>query len=150
MLEEEGGYPYVSASDIPLTDRKGKDIPRPLTIDEVREYVGLYAKAAENAIEAGFDGVEVHGANGAYAQTIFPRARPVTLSAAGYLIDQFIQSVSNKRTDQYGGSLENRTRFALEVLEAVTKAIGEDRTGIRFSPWSVFQGSSLPFNRNVL
>ena len=74
--------------------------------------------------QAGFDGVMVHGAN-------------------GYLVDQFMQDVSNKRTDEYGGSIENRTRFTLEILEAVTKAIGEDRTGIRLSPWSTMYGEHI-------
>ena len=71
------------------------------------------------------------------------------MAPSGYLIDQFIQSVSNNRADEYGGSVENRARFALEVVEAVTKAVGQDRTGIRFSPWSEFQGmhfSLRPFN----
>lgn len=81
----------------------------------------LYATAARNAIRAGFDGVEIHGAN-------------------GYLIDQFNQDVTNKRTDEYGGSVENRARFALEVTNAVCEAIGEERTGIRFSPWGAFNG----------
>ncbi|PVF97963.1 putative NADPH2 dehydrogenase chain OYE2 [Serendipita vermifera] len=115
-LEREGGYPYVSSSDVPM---QGKPKPRPLSKTEVENYVCLYAKAAENAIEAGFDGVEIHGAN-------------------GYLIDQFIQDVCNTRTDEYGGSIENRARFALDVTRAVTSAVGEDRTGIRLSPWSEF------------
>ena len=71
--------------------------------------------------QAGFDGVMVHGSN-------------------GYLVDQFLQDVSNKRTDEYGGSVENRTRFALEILEAITKSIGEDRTAIRVSPWGSMYG----------
>jgi NADPH2 dehydrogenase len=85
----------------------------------------LYAKAARNAIEAGFDGVEIHGAN-------------------GYLLDQFLQSESNKRTDEYGGSIQNRIRFPLEVVDAVVKAVGADRTGVRISPWSEFQGKEMP------
>ena len=120
VLKEEGDLPYISASDVQLT---GISIPpRPLTNAEVKEYVGLYAKAAANAVHgAGFDGVEIHGAN-------------------GYLIDQFLQDVSNKRTDEYGGSIENRARFALEVVEAVAKEIGEKKTGIRLSPWGRFNG----------
>ena len=70
---------------------------------------------------AGFDGVEIHGAN-------------------GYLIDQFTQDITNTRTDGYGGSIENRCRFALEVVSAVCEAIGESKTAIRLSPWSRFQG----------
>lgn len=89
---------------------------------EIKEYVQLYATAASNAVHrAGFDGVEVHGAH-------------------GYLIDQFTQDVSNKRTDEYGGSIENRSRFALEVVDAVTKAVGQEKTGIRLSPFSDFNG----------
>lgn len=91
-------------------------------VTEIKEYVELYATAAKNAVQrAGFDGVEVHGAH-------------------GYLIDQFIQDVCNKRTDEYGGSIENRSRFALEVLDAVTKAVGQEKTGIRLSPFSDFNG----------
>ena len=90
---------------------------------EVKEYVQLYATAAKNAVRAGFDGVEIHGAN-------------------GYLIDQFTQDVANKRTDEYGGSVENRARFALEVIDAVSDAIGAEKAGIRFSPWGRFNGMS--------
>lgn len=72
--------------------------------------------------KAGFDGVEIHGAN-------------------GYLLDQFTQDVSNHRTDEYGGSIENRCRFPLEVAEAVVKAIGASKTGYRISPWGIFQGT---------
>ena len=77
--------------------------------------------AAENAIRAGFDGVELHSAN-------------------GYLPDQFLQDVSNKRVDEYGGSIENRVRFSLETLEGIVNAIGAEKTGIRLSPWSEFNG----------
>lgn len=62
---------------------------------------------------------------------------------SGYLVDQFIQDVCNKRTDEYGGSIENRSRFALEVLAAVVGAVGAKRTGIRFSPWATFQGTVI-------
>lgn len=96
--------------------------PRPLSSDEISEYAELYATAAKNAIhDAGFSGVEIHGAN-------------------GYLVDQFFQDVSNKRTDHYGGSVENRARFGLEVVDAVVKAVGANKTAIRLSPWSTFQG----------
>jgi 2,4-dienoyl-CoA reductase-like NADH-dependent reductase (Old Yellow Enzyme family) len=63
-----------------------------------------------------------------------------TLSVNGYLIDQFIQDITNLRTDEYGGSVENRARFVLEIVEAVAAKIGEDKVGVRFSPWSTFQG----------
>lgn len=87
-----------------------------------------YAQAAKNAVEAGFDGVEIHSAN-------------------GYLLDQFLQDVSNDRTDEYGGSIERRSRFTLEVVKAVSDAIGADRTGIRLSPWNDFQGRSWSTSR---
>lgn len=87
----------------------------------------MHALAADNAVnQAGFDGMEIHGAN-------------------GYLIDQFFQDVSNKRTDEYGGSLEGRLRFGLEVVEAVTKVVGQEKVGIRLSPWSTFQGTCFSF-----
>jgi N-ethylmaleimide reductase len=89
--------------------------PRALDISEIPGIVAQYAKAAANAMEAGFDGVEVHAAN-------------------GYLIDQFMRDGANRRTDAYGGSIENRTRFLLEVVDAVTEAVGADRTGVRISP----------------
>ena len=97
-------------------------MPRALTTDEIKEYIATYVTAAKNAIRAGFDGVEVHGAN-------------------GYLIDQFIQDVTNNRTDEYGGSVENRARFALEVVDAVVDAVGAERTGFRLSPWNPYSGA---------
>ncbi len=88
---------------------------------EIKQYVRWHATAAKNAVEgAGFDGVEVHGAN-------------------GYLVDQFLQDVSNKRTDEYGGSIENRARFAFEVMDAIVEAVGETKAAIRLSPWSLYQ-----------
>ncbi|TVY14593.1 putative inactive reductase easA [Lachnellula arida] len=110
-----------SASDVPI---EGQAVPTPLTEAEIHEYIGLYAQAAKNAIAAGFDGVEVHAAN-------------------GYLIDQFTQDNSNKRTDKWGGSVENRARFGIEVTKAVVDAVGADKTGIRLSPYSVFQGMKM-------
>lgn len=114
----------VSASAIPITALNFLSepymTPRALEIEEIKGLVQEFKQAALNAIEAGFDGVEVHGAN-------------------GYLIDQFINSSSNKRTDIYGGSIENRARFPLEVLDAVVEAVGPERTGIRFSPEATFQ-----------
>jgi len=99
-------------------------VPRELTGAELKEYVELYTKAAKNAIEAGFDGVEIHAAN-------------------GYLLDQFLQSVSNNRTDEYGGSVQNRLRFPLEVIDSVVKAVGAERTAVRVSPWSDFQDMGM-------
>jgi N-ethylmaleimide reductase len=89
--------------------------PRALELSEIPGIVDSFRKAAANAIEAGFDGVEIHGAN-------------------GYLLDQFAKDGTNKRTDAYGGSIENRARLMLEVAEAVAKEIGAERTGIRISP----------------
>ena len=124
-LKEEGGFDVVGASPIRYNGvTLGGDegvVPRELTCAELKEYVELYTKAAKNAIEAGFDGVEIHAAN-------------------GYLLDQFLQSVSNNRTDDYGGSVQNRLRFPLEVIDSVVKAVGAERTAVRVSPWSDFQG----------
>lgn len=116
-----GPYPYVSASDVQLS---GRPIPpRALSDAEILEYVELYTQAAKNAVlGAGFDGVEVHGAH-------------------GYLLDQFIQDVTNKRTDDWGGSIDKRSRFPLQVLKSVIDAVGEERTAIRLSLFSTFQGT---------
>lgn len=103
----EGKKPYVE--------------PHRASADDIVRIVGDYARAARNAIEAGFDGVQVHGAN-------------------GYLVDQFLRDGANDRTDLYGGSIDNRLRFMTEVLEAVGGAIGMDRVGIRFSPNIYSQG----------
>ena len=89
--------------------------PRALETEEIPGIVAQYAHGASNALAAGFDGVEVHGAN-------------------GYLIDQFLRDGTNKRTDAYGGSIENRTRFLLEAVDAVIAAVGAERTGLRISP----------------
>lgn len=122
VLTEEGDYPYLAPSPIPLSDRpSGAQAPRAFTLAEIDKFVGLYVQAAKNAIEAGFDGVEVHCAN-------------------GYLIDQFLQDNSNARVDKYGGSVENRSRFGLRIVDEVVKAVGEERTGVRLSPWNRFQG----------
>jgi N-ethylmaleimide reductase len=90
-------------------------VPHALTAEEIPALVAAYAQGAKNAIAAGFDGVEVHGAN-------------------GYLIDQFLRDGVNQRSDAYGGSLDNRARFLFEVLTAVCGAIGSDRVGLRLSP----------------
>lgn len=98
-----------------------QDYPTPtaLTAEEVATTIAEYVTAAKNAIAAGFDGVELHGAN-------------------GYLLEQFISPVTNIRTDSYGGSIENRTRFVIEVVSGVAEAIGKEKTGIRLSPYGVF------------
>ena len=89
--------------------------PRALTTTEVGELVNMYAQAARNALEAGFDGVELHCAN-------------------GYLVNQFISEHTNNRDDQYGGTLSNRLRFLKEIVEAVSDVVGSDRLGVRFAP----------------
>ena len=93
--------------------------PRPLETGEIRDIVAQFARGAENARAAGFDGVEIHAAN-------------------GYLIDQFLRDGSNRRTDQYGGSKENRVRLLLEITEAVTGVWGGEGVGVRLSPASGF------------
>lgn len=93
--------------------------PRALETEEVGRVVADFRKAAENAKAAGFDGVELHGAN-------------------GYLVDQFLRDGTNKRTDRYGGSIENRTRFLAELLAALTQVFPANRVGVRFSPFSNF------------
>lgn len=95
--------------------------PRALTTDEVRQTVEDFRNAARHAIEAGADGVEIHGAN-------------------GYLVQQFFAPNANLRTDAYGGSIENRARFAIEIARAVAEEIGADRTGIRLSPGATLGG----------
>ncbi|KAK1836520.1 hypothetical protein QBC39DRAFT_338296 [Podospora conica] len=122
-LKRETGLSVRAPSAIPMPD-EGSAVPVPLTIDDIKQTVRDYASAARNAIAAGFDAVEIHSAN-------------------GYLPDQFLQDNSNQRDDAYGGSVENRSRFTVEVAEAVVAAVGAERTGIRLSPWSVFQGMRM-------
>ncbi|KAI0752143.1 NADH:flavin oxidoreductase/NADH oxidase [Fomes fomentarius] len=124
LKRENPDFAYVSASPIPLSTRPD-DVPRELTKDEIKQYVEWFGKAASDAVhKAGFDGVEIHGAN-------------------GYLVNQFFEDVSNKRTDEYGGSIENRARFPLEVVDAVVSAIGQTKTGIRLSPWNRYQDMGM-------
>jgi N-ethylmaleimide reductase len=96
-------------------ERVAPPIPRALGLNEIPEIIQLFVQATKNAMEAGMDGVELHGGN-------------------GYLLEQFLHLVSNTRTDEYGGSLENRARLMLEVLDAVVEVIGANRVGIRLSP----------------
>jgi N-ethylmaleimide reductase len=117
-----GGVTTVSSAAVAIEGethtQNGKvpnAVPLALTAEDIPAIVAAYAQGAKNAIAAGFDGVEVHGAN-------------------GYLIDQFLRDTPNQRTDGYGGSLENRSRFLFEVLTAVTAAIGADKVGLRLSP----------------
>jgi N-ethylmaleimide reductase len=105
VLTENGMQPYVT--------------PRALKKEELPGIVAQYAAGAERAKTAGFDGVEIHNAN-------------------GYLLDQFLRDGTNQRTDEYGGPARNRARLTLEVADAVTQVWGADRVGIRFSPGGVF------------
>jgi N-ethylmaleimide reductase len=124
------GHLPVSSSAIAITGQawtqtglKPYVAPRALAIEEIPAVVEQFARAAGNAIAAGFDAVEIHGAN-------------------GYLVDQFLRSSANHRTDAYGGSIENRTRFMREVVAAVVDAVGSNRTGIRLSPSNPYQDMS--------
>lgn len=94
-------------------------VPHAMTIPEIKEAIQQFRQAARNAIDVGFDGVEIHGAN-------------------GYLLDEFIKTSSNKRTDEYGGPIENRARLVLEVVQAVVDEVGADRVGLRLSPFIHF------------
>ncbi|ATL46197.1 alkene reductase [Chitinophaga caeni] len=125
---QPGGIAPVSASDIPAAnsmawglDADGQpgfvpvSIPRPLSTTEVRDIVKDFARAAQNAIAAGFDGIEIHGAN-------------------GYLVEQFLNPYVNIRRDQYGGNIENRSRFLFEIIDACIDAIGAAKVAIRLTP----------------
>ena len=117
----------VAAKGEMFTDAEGlkpHPIPHAMTAADIKSTIAEFVQAAKNAMAAGFDGVELHGAN-------------------GYLLEQFIRPNSNTRTDNYGGSIENRARFALEVVAATIAAIGKDKVGIRLSPFGVFNDMPL-------
>lgn len=114
------GYKYASSSDKQLEGKN--EPPERLTEEEIWAKIEEYRLAARNVITAGGDGVELHGAH-------------------GYLIDQFLRDSVNNRTDKWGGSVENRSRFLLEVVKAVTEEIGAEKTGLRLSPFALFQDS---------
>jgi N-ethylmaleimide reductase len=106
------------------TDKDGNQPcpePEEMTESDIIHTIEEFAHAADLAMLAGFDGVEIHGAN-------------------GYLVDQFLNTASNKRTDRWGGSIANRVRFAVEVTKAIAKKIGPEKVGIRLSPYGVFNG----------
>ncbi|MFV8225645.1 alkene reductase [Christiangramia aquimixticola] len=152
-IHEEGGkiflqlmhtgrvsHPYNMAEDAEIlapsaialegdmyTDQHGPQpypIPKEMTTQDIEEAQNEFVQAAENAISAGFDGVEIHSAN-------------------GYLLDQFLNTATNNRTDDYGGSIGKRSRFTLEVVEKVANAIGAEKVGVRLSPYSVFNGTEV-------
>jgi len=129
----QGGKPAVAPSAIKSnepnihtpTGKQPQEVPRALATSEIPRIVEDYQRAAERAKEAGFDGVEVHGAN-------------------GYLIDTFLQSKTNHRTDQYGGSVENRYRFLKEVVEGITSVWPAHRVGVRLSPNGLYNDMGSP------
>jgi len=117
----------VVAAGAMYTDAEGlkpHPVPQAMTEADIKTAIAEFVQAAKNAVAAGFDGIELHSAN-------------------GYLLEQFIRPNSNQRTDRYGGSIENRARFVLEVADAVTAAIGKDKVGIRLSPYGVFNDMPL-------
>ncbi|MEM9770536.1 MAG: alkene reductase [Cyanobacteria bacterium P01_D01_bin.73] len=133
------GEPPVSSSAVKIDDgsqahtpngKQDYEVPRSLTTDEVVAVVEDYRKAAERAKAAGFDGVEIHGAN-------------------GYLIDQFLQSKINQRSDRYGGSIEKRYQFLKEITEAVLTVWPANRVGVRLSPNGVFNDAGSPDYRET-
>ncbi len=117
----------VAAGGEMWTDSKGlqpEPVPEAMSETDISQVIEEFAQAAKNAVAAGFDGIELHGAN-------------------GYLLEQFLRPNTNIRTDRYGGSIENRSRFVLEVVDAVIEAIGRERVGIRISPFGVFNNMPL-------
>lgn len=129
VMQPDGSVPVapsaIAAEGDVMTYEGPKPFPTPRALegDEIQALVQDFAQAARRAVEAGFDGVEVHAAN-------------------GYLVDQFLRDGSNHRTDAYGGSRERRTRFLLEIVEATASAIGADRIGVRISPSGTFNSMS--------
>ncbi|KAF2728399.1 NADH flavin oxidoreductase/12-oxophytodienoate reductase [Polyplosphaeria fusca] len=124
-IEERAKMALDVVGPSPIPFMEGATMPREMTEAEIFEIIEDYANAAKNAIHgAGFDGVEIMGGN-------------------GHLIDQFIQDVSNKRTDAWGGSIENRARFPLEIAKTLVAAVGKERVGIRFSPFSRYLGMKM-------
>ena len=116
------GPSALTAAGEMYTDAEGMKphaLPQAMTESDIKATMEEYVGAAKNAMAAGFDGIELHGAN-------------------GYLLEQFIRPNSNQRTDGYGGPIENRARFVLEVADAVIEAVGKDKVGIRLSPFGVF------------
>ena len=116
----------LAAPDEMWTDASGMQpypVPAEMSEADIAQAIAEYAASAKHAIDAGFDGIELHGAN-------------------GYLIDQFLNAATNKRADRWGGSIENRIRFAVEVAKASAAAIGAERIGMRISPYGVFNGTA--------
>ena len=116
-VKAEGGLPDKDGNRRPFAT------PRAITVPEIRKTVADFARAAERAVKAGLDGVEIHAAN-------------------NFLVDSFLRDGTNRRQDDYGGSIENRARFLIEVVEAVTGAIGAGKVGVRLSPTNSYFGIS--------
>lgn len=117
----------IPAEGVTWTDTLGMQpypVPQAMSADQIVLAIQEFTQAAQNSMEAGFDGVEIHGAN-------------------GYLLEQFLNPQVNTRRDEYGGSIENRIRFVVEVVEAVVRAIGRDKVGIRLSPYNTFNSMPL-------
>lgn len=127
-LQPNGELPVAPSAIAPREEKAltatGEEVPfvvpRALLTEEIPGIISQYRQGAENALKAGADGIEIHG-------------------ASGYLLDQFLQDNSNKRTDEYGGSIENRARLLLEVTASVIEVWGSNRVGVRLSPGSTFQ-----------
>jgi N-ethylmaleimide reductase len=129
---QPGGILPVSASAVPISAElktmtadgqpAAYETPRALETSEIAGVIDGYREGARNALKAGFDGVEIHGAN-------------------GYLMEQFLQSRTNLRTDRYGGSIENRARLLMEIMQAVIEVWGANRVGVRLSPYGIANDS---------
>lgn len=116
------------------TDTSGMQpypVPTEMTEADIKQAISEYVQAAKNAIEAGFDGIELHAAN-------------------GYLIDQFLNTATNQRTDRWGGSVENRIRFAVQIATETAAAIGAEHIGMRISPYGVFNGTAADAEMDAL
>lgn len=121
-ITSEDGFDLIGPSPIADHTDEETSIPREMTKEEIDEYINDYVNAAKNAVfKAGMDGIEIQSGN-------------------GYLLDQFLHGNSNKRTDEYGGSIENRSRFLLKIIDALIDVIGAGKIGLRLSPWEDFQG----------
>jgi N-ethylmaleimide reductase len=129
------GIPYVGKVYTPAFEPQDPPVPRALEPSEIPAVIEAFSQAAANAVAAGFDGVEIQGAN-------------------GHLIDQFLCNGSNRRTDHYGGTIANRARFLLEIVDAIIAAIGADRLGVRLSPYGqyggIFDSDPIPLFEYVL
>ncbi|KAK8110604.1 uncharacterized protein PG998_007061 [Apiospora kogelbergensis] len=124
-VHRKGSFIFCQIATNTERDGAAATEPRPMTTEEIKLATAEFAAAAKNAIDAGFDGVEIHALN-------------------GFLVDRFLQDVSNQRSDEYGGSVENRSRFVDEIMEAVSDAVGGVApVGIRLSPWNTFQGMGM-------